>query len=102
MRRAGLVILGLWLLTSGCAGLNKPGSAGSGTASPLAPKTVTVSTEGQQAVLHLGETLLFRPTLELMPPGLRWNLTVLPPQLELTSKPGAWPFEFQAVHPGTG
>jgi hypothetical protein len=103
MRRAGpVVVLGLWLLTSGCAGLSKPEAAGSSGANPLAPKTVTVTTDGQQALLHLGDTLVFRPTLELMSPGLRWNLVVLPLQLELTSKPGAWPFEFKAVHSGIG
>ena len=96
----GIVLLGL--LGSACAGLSRSPSAARGGTNPLAPKTVTVSTQGQQALLHLGDTLVFRPTLELMPPGLRWNLAVLPPQLELTSKPGAWPFEFKAVHSGIG
>ena len=37
-----------------------------------------------------------------MPPRLRWNLVSLPQQLKLTSKPGAWPFRFTAVHSGIG
>jgi len=96
----GIVVSGL--LASACAGLSNSPSAAGGSTNPLAPKTITVSTEGQQAMLHLGDTLVFRPTLELMPPGLRWNLVVLPPQLELMSKPGVWPFEFTAVHSGIG
>src|SRR5947208_12912536 len=99
-------LLGAWailgLLASGCAGLNKSASAGASSPNPLAPKTVTVSTQGQQAILHLGDTLVFRPSLELMPPRLRWNLVSLPQQLKLTSKPGAWPFRFTAVHSGIG
>jgi hypothetical protein len=96
----GLLVLGL--VATGCAGLHKSASATSG-GNPLSPKTITVSAPNATALLHLGDTLVFRPSLELMPPGLRWNLVSFPQgMLTLDSKPGTFPFEFTATHSGVG
>lgn len=96
---AGLIVLGV--AAPGCAGLDKQATTSSGTSSPN-PKTVTASTPNSTVVLHQGDTLVFRPSLELMPPGMAWNLVTVPRQLRRTSKPGVFPFRFSVVHSGTG
>ena len=97
------LMLGLMILSlgaAGCAGLQKASSGSS--ASPSASRTIMASVPNSTVLLHLGDTLVFRPSLELMPPGMKWNLLAVPEQLKLTSKPGVFPFTFSAVHSGVG
>jgi len=93
----GILVLGL--MATGCAGLRKEASAGNG-GSPLAPKTITASVPNSTVLLHLGDTLVFRPFPDKMPPGMQWNLLVIPKQLKLKSKTGVLPFTFSVVHSG--
>ena len=97
------LVLGLMILSlsaAGCAGLQKASSGSS--APPSASRTITASVPNSTVLLHLGDTLVFQPSLELMPPGMKWNLLAVPPQLKLTSKPGNFPFTFSVVHSGIG
>ena len=101
MRARIIVALGLMgLLASGCAGRQSASATGGGN--PLSPKVITVTAPDSTVLLHMGDTLVFRPSLELMMPGLKWNLVSIPQELELTSKPGAYPFVFTARKPGVG
>lgn len=100
-RIAGLVML-LGVVAAGCAP-SKPQASSSTEAPGPTPRTITVSAPDSTVLLHLQDTLVFKPSLELMAPGLRWNLMAFPEEvLELTSAPGRYPFVFRPRNPGVG
>jgi hypothetical protein len=101
MRSRFVVAVALFgLLGGACAGLSE--AASSSSSSP-GPKTITVGFTDTQAVLHVGDTLVFHGTGELMPPGSTWNLLQYPRNLlDVVPTRNTFTFVFRARHAGVG